>query len=205
MAGIPLVPPGLEPLLRVDKFHVKETRHSVFQPSSTYDLLTPDGSLVYKAEEEIECCGPNFNVWIRDLGGRDILQVLLPSGYCSCELKMQVLSVPEGSLLGYIDKSWTSYYLLSPTGEPTLHVHSPGWGSGFMSDQNYMITPYNDKTPLGVLTRVWRGFRKEFLSSTDHYAIQFPADLDVKIKVLLVACAMFIDYDERRRRRNNSS
>uniref|UniRef100_A0A8C5LU26 Phospholipid scramblase n=1 Tax=Leptobrachium leishanense TaxID=445787 RepID=A0A8C5LU26_9ANUR len=205
MAEIPMVPPGLEPLLQTDTVHVKETRHSTFQSCCTYDVLTSDGCLVYNAEEEQSCCGPRFSVWVRDLRGGDILHILLPTAWSSCESKMQVISVPGGSILGYIDRTWKSFVLLTPTGQPTLEVRNPGWGSGFMSDINYRITPYNDKTPLGVITRVWRGFRKEFLSSTDHYAIQFPADLDVKIKALLVACVMFIEKENRESQQNASA
>ncbi|CAH2272355.1 Hypothetical predicted protein [Pelobates cultripes] len=208
MAGIPLIPPGLEHFLGVDKVHVKETRESLFQSYSTFDLLTADDRLVYRAEEQRDCCGPRFDIRIRDIQGYDVFNALLPSDFCSCETRM-VVSVPTGMPLGYIDRSWgsltSSFTLLTSLGEPSLKVHGGGWS--FMSDKNYEITAYNDNVILGVITHVWRGVRKEMLSSKDYYTIQFPSDLDVKIKALLVACAMLIDYlhREQRRQSNNSS
>ncbi|XP_053320770.1 phospholipid scramblase 3-like [Spea bombifrons] len=205
MAGVPVTPPGLECLLQVGSVRVKQTRDSMFQNYCTYDILSGDGQLLYRAEEERACCGPRFNIHIRDLQGYEVLNLLLPSSFCSWETQMQVLSVAGGMLLGYIDKNWasmtSSFTLLTPQMEPVLKVRGPGWGAGFMSDAHFKITLYKENSPFGVITRVWKGM----LSINDSFEIQFPLDLDVKLKALLVSCAVFIDflYYERNRDQNN--
>ncbi|KAM4687190.1 phospholipid scramblase 1-like [Rhinophrynus dorsalis] len=205
MAGPPLAPPGLEYLLQVDQVYVKQTRSSAFQTYCTYDLLTSDGRLMYRAEEDRECCGPQFNVKVRNLQGHNVLYLLLPSSFCSWETQMQVSS-GNGMILGYIDKKWasltSSFTILSSNGERMLKVHGPGWGSGFMSDVNYKVSMYDDSRVFAVITRVWRGIGREMISVNDHYNVKFPLDLDVSLKGLLVATAMYIDflhYEERNR------
>ncbi|XP_078524629.1 phospholipid scramblase 3-like isoform X2 [Lissotriton helveticus] len=60
----------------------------------------------------------------------------------------------------------------------------------------------NESHTIGRITRVWRGFRKEMFSANDHYSVQFPIDLDAKVKALLLSTGIFIDhlyYEQRNR------
>uniref|UniRef100_A0A803JIB8 Phospholipid scramblase n=1 Tax=Xenopus tropicalis TaxID=8364 RepID=A0A803JIB8_XENTR len=179
--------------------------HSTFQNHCTYDLLTPSGALLYRAEETRECCGPRFDVSVQNLHGQQVLSLLLPSSYCTWETQLQVFS-GTGTLLGYINKTWASmnFTILTPTREKSLEVQGPGWGGGFMSDVNFQVTMYGSHAAFGLITRVWRGVKKEFFSPNDYYAIKFPRDLDVNVKALLVACTIYIDftYYEARNRRS---
>ncbi|PIO29623.1 hypothetical protein AB205_0130760 [Aquarana catesbeiana] len=87
-----------------------------------------------------------------------------------------------------------------------LKVKGPGWGEGFMSDQDYKVLSADKTTQIGVITRVWRGLSKEMFSIKDKYTINFPMDLHVSMKAMMMACALFIDLlEEERRRRNNSA
>ncbi|PIO14232.1 hypothetical protein AB205_0100170, partial [Aquarana catesbeiana] len=50
-----------------------------------------------------------------------------------------------------------------------------------------------DKTrQIGVITRVWRGLSKEMFSSKNNYTIDFPMDLHVSMKAMLMACTLLI-------------
>ncbi|OCT90936.1 phospholipid scramblase 3 [Xenopus laevis] len=203
MAGPPVIPPGLENLVQMDEIRIKQTRRSTFQSYCTYDLLAPNGALLYQAEERRECCGPRIDVSVQNPHGQHVLLLLLPSSYCSWETQLQVSS-GSGTLLGFIDRSWSTmnFTILTPTGEKSLKVQGPGWGGGFMSDANFQVIMYNSQAALGLITRVWRGMKKEFMSPNDYYTVKFPRDLDVKVKALLVACTIYIDflhYEERNR------
>ncbi|XP_075452559.1 phospholipid scramblase 3-like [Ascaphus truei] len=193
MAHIPGVPPGLEHLLQLDQVHIKHIRQSMFQAYHTYDLLSHSGHLLFRVEQERECWGPRLDLRVRNLQGYDVLNVLLPSACCSCDTKMQV-SCPPGLLLGYVEQDWgsftSSFTLLTPEGEASLCVRGPGWGGGFMSDTNFQVTMLNSSQALGQITRIWRGL----FSSNDHYSVQFPIDLDVKVKALLIACTLYINH-----------
>lgn len=50
-----------------------------------------------------------------------------------------------------------------------------------------------DDQPIGKITKQWSGVVKEMLTDTDNFGIQFPIDLDVRVKaVLLGACFLIV-------------
>ncbi|XP_040203125.1 phospholipid scramblase 3-like [Rana temporaria] len=208
MAGVPVAPPGLEYLLRANGLLMKQTRQSTFQSYTTYDLLGTDGQLVYQATEQRECCGPRMHLKVNNTQGYNVLNLLVPSNFCSWDTKLQVFC-SSGELLGFIYKEWTSFSIkfdiLDPSGLVCLKVKGPGWGEGFMSDQDYKVLSADKTTQIGVITRVWRGLRKEMFSIKDKYTINFPMDLHVSMKAMLMACALFIDLLEEERSRSDDS
>ncbi|XP_077327345.1 phospholipid scramblase 3-like [Lithobates pipiens] len=208
MARVPVAPPGLEYLLRVNGLLMKQTRVSTFQSYTTYDLFGTDGQLAYQATEQRECCGPRMDLKVNNAQGNNVLNLFLPSNFCDWDTKLQVFC-STGELLGYIYKEWTSFSIkfdiLDPSGLVCLKVKGPGWGEGFMSDQEFKVLSSDKTTQVGVITRVWRGLRKEMFSMKDNYTINFPMDLNVSMKAMLMACTLFIDFlEEERRRKNNS-
>lgn len=49
--------------------------------------------------------------------------------------------------------------------------------------------------PIGRISKQWSGILKEVFTDTDNFGIQFPLDMDVKIKaVLLGACFLIVRY-----------
>lgn len=47
--------------------------------------------------------------------------------------------------------------------------------------------------PIGRISKQWSGLLKEVFTDTDNFGIQFPLDLDVKIKaVLMGACFLIV-------------
>ncbi|XP_073479517.1 phospholipid scramblase 3-like [Aquarana catesbeiana] len=208
MARVPIAPPGLENLLQVNGLFVKETRNSMFQSHCTYDLFDINGQFLYHAVEQRECCGPRIDCRVTNAQGYNVLNLLVPSECCTCDTKLQV-STPSGELLGYIIKEWTSFTLsfdiLDPLGLVCLKVKGPGWGEGFMSDLHYKVLSTDKATQIGVITRVWRGLSKEMFSSKENYTINFPMDLHVSMKAMLMACTLLIDLLIEERRRHERS
>ncbi|XP_068129923.1 phospholipid scramblase 3-like [Hyperolius riggenbachi] len=208
MAGFPICPPGLEYLLQVNELRIKQTRASVFQSYCTYDVLGPEGHLVYRATERRECCGPRMALTVTNTQGYNVLHLLVPFECCSCETKLQV-SGSSGELLGYIDRNLTSFAasfdILDPSGLICLKVKGPGWGEGFMSDSHYQVLSVDKTTQVGVITRVWRGLKKEMFSIKDNYIMSFPLDLSANMKAMLLACTLFIDLLQEEANRNNSN
>ncbi|XP_073479476.1 phospholipid scramblase 3-like [Aquarana catesbeiana] len=208
MAGVAVAPPGLEYLLQVNALSMKQTRESTFQSHTTYDLFGTDGQLAYQATEHRECCGPRMDLKVNNAQGYNVLNLRVPSNFCGWDTKLQV-SCSSGELLGYIYKEWTSFYIkfdiLDPSGLVCLKVKGPGWGEGFMSDQDFKVLSADRTTQVGVITRVWRGLSKEMFSSKDKYAVNFPMDLNVSMKAMLMACTLFIDLLEEERSRSDDS
>lgn len=53
-----------------------------------------------------------------------------------------------------------------------------------------------DGNPVGRISKQWTGLIKESLTDTDNFGINFPMDLDVRMKaVLLGACFLIVRYD----------
>ncbi|XP_077327628.1 phospholipid scramblase 3-like isoform X2 [Lithobates pipiens] len=196
MDGVPVAPPGLEYLLQVNGLFMKKTRNVIFQNYNTYDLFGTDGQLVYQATEQRECCGPQMDCRVANTQGYNVLNLLVPFECCTCDTKLQVSS-SSGEILGYIMQEWTSFTLsfdiLDPSGLVCLNVKGPGWGEGFMSDLHYKILSADRITQIGVITRVWRGLSHELLGYKDNYTMDFPIDLHVSMKAMIMASALFID------------
>ncbi|KAM4689944.1 phospholipid scramblase 2-like [Rhinophrynus dorsalis] len=190
-----LIPSGLEHLVGVDMIHIKGTRQ-MFQDYATYDLLTADGHLVYQAKEKQRFCGPRFEVWVRNLKGHHVLNLLLDSSFCNFDTTLQV-SCSTSMILGYVEQTssilTTNFNILDPKKEKIFIVRGPETGGGFMSDAVYTICPTDGSSTLGNITCVWRGFSKKVFCLNDKYSVEFPNDLDVKVKALLVSCAIYLD------------
>ncbi len=45
---------------------------------------------------------------------------------------------------------------------------------------------------VGQISKHWSGFLKEALTDTDNFNVQFPQDLDVKMKAVLLGAAFLI-------------
>lgn len=53
-----------------------------------------------------------------------------------------------------------------------------------------------DGHSVGRISKQWTGFIKETLTDADNFGINFPMDLDVRMKaVLLGACFLIVRYD----------
>ena len=50
----------------------------------------------------------------------------------------------------------------------------------------------NDGRTIGKITKQWSGIVKEALTDTDNFGVQFPMDLDVKIKACLLGALFLI-------------
>ncbi|KAJ1080085.1 hypothetical protein NDU88_000306 [Pleurodeles waltl] len=206
MAALPNIPPGLEYLTQVDQILIHQKRYSMFQSRTEYEILNTVNQKIFHAKEEREWCGPVLDIRVYDNSQYHVLHLLQPAHYCSWTEELEVYSPTAGCLIGYIVKNWEafsiSFSILNIAKEVVLRVVGPGFGMAGFSDVNFEVKTGNESQTIGLITRVWRGFRKEMFSSSDHYSVQFPIDLDAKVKALLLSTGIFIDhlyYEESRR------
>ncbi|XP_045293078.1 phospholipid scramblase 1-like isoform X1 [Leopardus geoffroyi] len=52
----------------------------------------------------------------------------------------------------------------------------------------------DEEIVLGKISKKWAGFMRELFTNADKFGIQFPLDLDVKIKALMLGASFLIDY-----------
>ncbi|XP_078525062.1 uncharacterized protein LOC144798188 [Lissotriton helveticus] len=204
MAALPNIPPGLEYLAQVDQILIHQKRHRMFQSNNEFEILNAVSQKIFHAREEKECCGPRLDVRVYNNSQTRVLHILLPDHCCSWTEVLEVHSPTSGSLIGYITKNWgafsISFSILNNAKEEVLRVVGPGFGRGGFKDVNFEVKTSNEAHTIGRITRVWRGFLKAMFSSNDHYSVQFPIDLDVKVKALLLSTGIFLDhlyYEER--------
>lgn len=50
----------------------------------------------------------------------------------------------------------------------------------------------NDGTQVGKISKQWSGFAREVFTDADHFGINFPMDLDVRVKATLMGCLFLI-------------
>lgn len=50
----------------------------------------------------------------------------------------------------------------------------------------------NDGTQVGKISKQWSGFAREVFTDSDHFGINFPMDLDVRVKATLLGCLFLI-------------
>nr|XP_020836610.1 phospholipid scramblase 1 isoform X3 [Phascolarctos cinereus] len=56
------------------------------------------------------------------------------------------------------------------------------------------IKSLNEQTTVGKITKQWTGIIKETFTDADNFAIQFPLDLDVKMKAVMLGACFLIDF-----------
>ncbi|GCC42837.1 hypothetical protein chiPu_0026665, partial [Chiloscyllium punctatum] len=58
------------------------------------------------------------------------------------------------------------------------------------------VVSLDETSVVGRISKQWSGLIREYLTDTDNFGIQFPMDLDVKIKaVLLGACLLVVSNE----------
>ena len=56
---------------------------------------------------------------------------------------------------------------------------------------------------VGEISKQWSGFMKEAVTDADIFGINFPIDLDVKMKAVLLGACMLIDFNFFEKTNNN--
>ncbi|XP_078266561.1 phospholipid scramblase 2-like isoform X2 [Rhinoraja longicauda] len=56
------------------------------------------------------------------------------------------------------------------------------------------ITNLDETESVGKITKQWTGLLREAFTDADNFGIQFPLDLDVKVKAVLLAATFLIDF-----------
>uniref|UniRef100_A0A8C3H7N7 Phospholipid scramblase n=1 Tax=Chrysemys picta bellii TaxID=8478 RepID=A0A8C3H7N7_CHRPI len=61
-------------------------------------------------------------------------------------------------------------------------------------DVNFEVKTSDEARGVGQISKQWGGLLKEVFTDTDVFGIQFPMDLDVKMKAVLLGACFLIDY-----------
>jgi len=207
-------PPGLQYLAMVDQLIVKQQVELLeaftgFETANKYKVLNTMGQEVYFAKEDTDCCnrmccGPSrpFDMNITDGQGTEVIHLYRPlrcQGCCfPCCLQRIEVSSPPGTIIGTIEQNWSlcapSFSILDQSGEPVLEIEGPCLPCSCFGDVEFEIKPVGSDEKVGRITKQWSGLAKEAFTDADNFGINFPIDLDVKVKATLLGALFLIDY-----------
>lgn len=208
------VPPGLEYLTQIDQILVHQKVELLeafigFETNNQYEIKNSLGQKMYAAQERNDCCTRNccgslrsFDMTIKDNMDRDVIRLVRPlrcmSCWFPCCLQEMEVQAPPGITIGYIQQDWHPFLpklaIQGPNRETVLMLEGPCCACNCCGDVNFELKALDSDKPIGRTSKQWGGMTREVFTDTDNFSIQFPLDLDVKMKAVLLGACFLIDF-----------
>ncbi|MGH0119831.1 UNVERIFIED_CONTAM: hypothetical protein FKN15_043264 [Acipenser sinensis] len=111
------------------------------------------------------------------------------------------VQAPPGNPIGYVIQDWhplkPKFTIQNERKEPVLKIEGPACHCKCCSDVVFEVKSVDETHVVGKICKQWTGFLREAYTDADNFGIQFPMDLDVKIKALppiyMLASILFTD------------
>ncbi|XP_064234853.1 phospholipid scramblase 1-like isoform X2 [Aotus nancymaae] len=178
-----------------------------FETSKTYEILNNQGQRIYFAEERNNCflrhlCGFSrpFTMIIYDNVGRDVL-ALHKALKCSCcwsRCCLQKLKVeaPPGETIGYVYQYFhpflPKFKIKNENKGEVMKIKGPWLVFSCLRDLNFNLLTLDEEMVIGKISKHFSGSVRGILTNGEKLEIQFPFDLDVKIKSLMLGATFLI-------------
>ncbi|KFO32766.1 Phospholipid scramblase 1 [Fukomys damarensis] len=110
---------------------------------------------------------------------------------------LEKIQAPPGVPIGYVIQKWDlfkqKFTVQNEERKDILKIVGICVTWTFCSDIDFKITSLDEKSVVGKISKHWAGFIREIFTDADNFGTQFPADLDVKMKaVMLGACFLIV-------------
>ncbi|XP_035608903.1 phospholipid scramblase 2-like isoform X7 [Oncorhynchus keta] len=180
-----------------------------FETNNQYEIKNSLGQKIYKAKEKNDCCTRNccgalrsFDMKIKDNMDREVIRLIRPfrcaSCWCPCCLQELEVQAPPGTTIGYVSQDWNpcvpKFSIKGANTETVMKLEGPCFACNCCGDVNFELTGEDGGKPIGRISKQWGGLIKEVFTYTDNFGIQFPMDLDVKMKAVLMGACFLIDF-----------
>lgn len=175
-----------------------------FEARNKYNILDSSGRLVFLAAEWagsfwtrilLKSLRP-FTIYIMTPDTNRVLILQRPFKFFFHRLK---IFDPDWNHLGTIQRRFSflrrHYSVLNKSEYEIFHLYGP------------ILHPWTFKIQIpgreiGKITKKWSGFLKEAFSNADNFSIEFPADMGIDRKTLLLGAVFLIDFVHFERRNN---
>lgn len=211
--GIPNCPPGLEYLTAIDQLLVHQKVELLeaftgFETANKYTIKNTLGQKVYWAAEDTGCCNRMccgaaraFDIKIMDTFQNEVLHFSRPlrcsSCWFPCCLQTMEVTAPPGNVIGYVEQDWSiltpQFSIKDQNGETVLKISGPFCTFSICGDVEFEVLSTNG-AQVGKISKQWSGLGRELFTDADHFGINFPMDLDVRVKATLLGALFLIDY-----------
>ncbi|XP_062957531.1 phospholipid scramblase 1 isoform X2 [Cynocephalus volans] len=180
-----------------------------FETNNKYEIKNSLGQRIFFAAEDTDCCtrnccGPSrpFTMRIVDNTGREVVTLERPlrcsSCCCPCCLQEIEIQAPPGVPVGYVTQTWhpclPKFTIQNEKREDVLKITGPCVVCSCCADVNFEIKALDEETVVGRISKQWSGFVREAFTDADNFGIQFPLDLDVKMKAVMLGACFLIDF-----------
>uniref|UniRef100_A0A8D0GHU9 Phospholipid scramblase n=1 Tax=Sphenodon punctatus TaxID=8508 RepID=A0A8D0GHU9_SPHPU len=214
--SLPNCPPGLEYLSQVDQILIHqqiEVMEAItgWEMNNKYQIKNSLGQMVYFAAEEGDfialqrgACRP-FTIKIFNSAGQAVMAIQKSDKctcfccLCCCASCMEELEIqaPLGTSIGHITRNYhpcvPKFTVQNEKKMDVLKIAGPCCPYSCGSDVNFEVLSV-DGTPVGRICRQWTGWMRESYTDADNFGIQFPLDLDVKMKALIMGACFLLDF-----------
>ncbi|XP_055309030.1 phospholipid scramblase 1-like [Sitodiplosis mosellana] len=203
---IPNCPRGLEYLTTVDQLLIKQQVELGLD--NRFVIKNAMGQNIYHADEDADCCAHlwcgsdrSFDMIITDNYDNRVMQFFRPTAIGFSD-SIEV-SAPIGQVIGRIVKQFDlvfpTFKVKNQYNETVLYIEGPAITTGFFGDVEFKVVK-PDGVQVGKICKQWSGLAREFFTYADYFGINFPIDLDVRIKAVLLGACLLINsiYYERR-------
>ena len=110
---------------------------------------------------------------------------------------MEVQS-PPGTVIGYVEQDCSFIYpwfsLKNADEETVLKIKGPLCACKCCWDVEFSILSADGSNEVGKISKKWSGLTKEYFTDADNFGVQFPMDLDVKMKAVMLGATFLIDF-----------
>ncbi|XP_051755369.1 phospholipid scramblase 1-like [Ctenopharyngodon idella] len=205
------VPPSLYYLTQIDQVFIHQKISFVemltgFETNNQYEIKNSIGQDIYHAKEKSDCftrniCGSarGFQMRITDNTGQEVIRLHRPM---RCFLQEIEIQSPLGVTIGYVKQEWSFFLprfsILGPNNEVLLKIHGPFLPFKCCGDVNFEVKGMIGEKSIGRIIKQRSGFIKKCFTDATNFCIQFPLDMDVKMKtVLMGACFLIVSIKSR--------
>ncbi|XP_063105226.1 phospholipid scramblase 1 isoform X3 [Cavia porcellus] len=180
-----------------------------FETNNKYEIKNSLGQRVYFAVEDNDCCTRNccgparpFTLKILDNLGREVVTMERPlrcsSCFFPCCLQEIEIQAPPGVPIGYVSQKWhpclPKFTVQNERREDVLKIIGPCIVCSCCSDIDFEVKSLDEQSVVGKISKQWSGFVREAFTDADNFGIQFPLDLDVKMKTVMLGACFLIDF-----------